>query len=852
MRFYTNVATWGSRILYRGIDDSGRRVHYSIKDYGPPLFTTTPQVSEFKTIHGQNLRQIPMESIKDAREFVKEHESIENFPIYGNQRYEYAFIADEFPGEIEWDQSKLLIVPLDIETGSENGFPDIATASEPVIAISMRIRDTYYVLGLKDYTYDGQEKVKYIKCQDETDLLTIFLDIWSRNYPDIVTGWNIKFFDIIYLVNRIRKILSPEHAQKISPWNIIMERQVFVMNKAHTVYVPLGIGVLDYLELYRKFSPTGTAQDSYKLDAICEKEIGEKKLSYEEYGSLHRLYRENYKKFMDYNVRDVVLIDRLEDKLKLLELALTLAYDSKSNYDDVFMQVRMWDNIVYNFLYKDKVIVPPSKVSEKDEAYVGAYVKEPKPAMYHWIASFDLNSLYPHLIMQFNISPDTFIEAEKYINIHQNILRQGISIDSLLSQRVGLDALKILGCTITPNGQFFATKEQGFLAKIMDTMYEDRSRYKKKAIEAKKELEKETDPTKRFEIEKRIARFNNLQLAKKVCLNSAYGALGNEFFRFFDVRQASAITTSGQLAIRWIENEINSFLNSLLKTSNEDYIIASDTDSIYINLDRLVRLSFGDKVATTDPSQIITFMDRVCEDRIQPFIDQSYAKLANYTNAYAQKMQMKREALVDRGIWTGKKHYILNVYDNEGVRYKEPQLKILGMEAVKSSTPSICRTKMKELMKIIMTKTEDDVLDFIDDFEEEFRKQPLADIAFPRGVNGIQKYSGRDGRMFESKTPIHVRGSIVYNHFLDKLNLNKDNPRIREGDKIRYIYLREPNQFRSDIIAFPLTYPAEFKLEKVVDYEVQFEKSFLEPMKSILDIIGWRSRRLNTLQDFFT
>ena len=734
--FYTNVQVFGKNILYRGIEN-GRKVRLKI-EYNPTLFVPSQKPSKYRTVTGDFVSPVTPGNIRDCRDFIKKYEDVENFTIYGNQRYEYSYIYDNSPKEIHWDRSQINVCNIDIEVGSENGFPHPETASEPITAITYKMNNKFIVYGCGNFQ-NTRADVKYIKCFDETDLIKRFIDDWSGDYPDIITGWNVKFFDVPYLVNRIKKLLGEEFAKRLSPWNILTERKVFIMGRDQVAYTPLGIAILDYIELYKKYVPGGTSQESYKLDVICHNDLGERKLSYEEYGNLHTLYKDNYQLFIEYNIRDVELVEKLDNKHKVIDLVLTLSYDNKCNYEDVFAQVRMWTVIITNRLMDSNIVVPPFKANTKNEKYVGAYVKDPLIGMHKWIASFDLNSLYPHLIIQYNISPDTIIEPEKYTIDHRKVLTQRITIDTMLKKEVDTSLLD--GCTLTPNGQLFRTTEQGFLPKIMEEMYNDRSRYKKEAIKAKKLLESETDADKRVELEKTIARYNNLQLAKKVSLNSAYGALGNEYFMFYDVRQASAITTAGQLSIRWIENKLNEYLNRVLKTDNKDYVIASDTDSIYLVLDELVHQTLGKENGTRDVQQVISFLDKVCENKIQSFIDKSYNELAGYTNAYAQKMIMKREALADKGIWTAKKHYVLNVYNNEGVSYKIPQVKVMGLDMIKSSTPSACRIKLKEALDVILSKTENDMIEFIEKFRGEFKTLPLSDIAFPRGVNGIEKYT---------------------------------------------------------------------------------------------------------------
>lgn len=848
--FYTNVQVYGSRILYRGIY-SGRPTQKRI-DYYPTVFVKSQKPTEYKTIHGEYVADVRPGNIRETRDFFKQYEDVDGFEIFGNQRYEYSFISDNYPEDINWDISLINVANIDIEVGSENGFPEPDDANEPITAITVKTRKKFIVFGCGVFD-NKRDDVQYIKCRDEYDLIKRFLNTWASDYPDIVTGWNIKFFDIPYLVNRITKLLGQEEAKRLSPWGIVNQREVnFGPGRQFNTYGLLGIASLDYIDLYQRYAPEGKSQESYKLDAIANVELGERKLSYEEYGNLHTLYKDNYQLFIEYNIRDVELIDKLDDKLKLIELVLTLAYDSKTNYEDAFAQVRMWDILIYNHLRKLNLVIPQNTKHQKTGMYEGAFVKDPLLGMHKWVASFDLNSLYPHLIMQYNISPDTFIEPKDYTDGILRYMKDNIvSVEKLLNTINDNSILKQENVTLTPNGQFFRRDKQGFLPKMMEEMYNDRSAYKKKAIAAKKELEAEKDPTKRFEIEKRIARYNNLQLAKKVCLNSAYGALGNEFFRFFDIRQASAITTAGQLSIRWIENDMNKYLNKLLKTENADYVIAVDTDSIYLTLDKLISETIIKQNPTTDTKQVIRFMDRICEDRIQPFIDKSYSTLAEYINAYAQKMQMKREALADKGIWTAKKRYILNVHNNEGVEYAKPKLKIMGLEAVKSSTPYACREKIKQAINVIMTQTEEDIIKFIENFRKEFKTLDVADIAFPRGVNGLSKFSN-DITIFGKGTPIHVRGSLIYNNLIRSKKLTKKYPLIKEGEKIKFIYLKEPNTIQSNIISFAQGLPKELDLEKYIDYDTQFDKSFVEPLKIILDSIGWKTEHISSLEDFFS
>jgi DNA polymerase elongation subunit (family B) len=841
--FYTNVICVGNNILYRGVEN-GRRVKLRV-GYTPTMFLPSQKETKWKTLHGEYLDEVPMGSIRDCRDFIKRYEDVENFKIYGNTRYEYAYIADEFKGAIDWDQAKINIAVIDIEVGSENGFPDPYKTNEPITAIAVKTLDgDMKVYGCGSFN-NNRDDVTYIKCRDEYDLCKRFLEDWKYDTPDIITGWNTRFFDIPYLVNRFIKILGEDEMKNLSPWGIVQERKTNIKGRELISYEIYGISSLDYIELYKWFAPGGKSQDSYRLDNIANIELGKQKLSYDEFENLHQLYRLNYQKFIEYNIVDVELIVELEAKLKLIELSLTLSYDTKSNYGDVFTQTRMWDAIIYNYLLERNIIVPPNETSVKDGAFEGAYVKDPQVGVHNYVASFDLNSLYPHLMMQYNISPETIIEVKDYDANMRQIISDGVSVDKMLSKEV--DTSKLQGVTITPNGQFFRTTEQGFLPKMLEEMYEDRKKFKKLMLSAKQEYEKETDANKKYELKKKIARYDNLQLAKKVSLNSAYGAMGSQYFRFYDLRLALGVTSAGQLSIRWIEEKINKYMNDLLKTNDVDYVIASDTDSIYLRLGELVDKVYSKK---TDVNQLISFMDRVCEDKIQPYIDNSYQELATYVNAYSQKMQMKREGLSDKGIWTAKKRYILNVYNNEGVQYAEPQMKVMGLEMVKSSTPSSIRDKMKEVIKLMVTGTEDDVQEFIANFRKEFRTLPIEEISFPRSVNGLKTYTDK-AQIYTKGTPIHVKGALLYNYLLNKHNLSNKYPKVQEGEKLKFTYLIQPNPINDTVISYPTRLPTEFGLDEYIDYELQFEKAFLDPIKIILDCIDWQVEKTSSLADFF-
>lgn len=835
MKFYTNVAKVGNHILYRGVH-KGKRVNKRIR-YSPSLFLPSQKPTEYKTLDGKFVSRMPFDDIREANDFLKKYESIENFEIYGNTNFQYTCLCDLYKDKVDYDASQIIVANIDIEVSPENGMPNVDNATEEITAITFKANDKYYVYGQGDFVTDDPNVI-YKRCEEnlfsaEGEMIQAFLSDWEEVSPDVVTGWNIQFFDIPYLINRITRLFDEKESTRLSPWRKFQHRRAAFMGKEHSVWTIVGVSILDYIELYRKFAANA---DSYELNNIAHIELGEKKIDYSEYDNLHDLYKNDFQKFIEYNIKDVELVDKLEEKLQFINMVMSIAYMNKVNYSDVFAQVRMWDTIIFDYFKKKKWVFPMKKDKEKSAAYAGAYVKDPMVGMHDWVVSFDLNSLYPMLMAQYNISPETIIEDKHTI----------ITVDDLLSEHPDFSDLKECNMTMAANGHHFSTEKQGFLPEILMQMYNDRRAAKKKMLTAKQAIEtaktKEEERKYKYEAEK----YHNLQLALKVTLNSAYGALGNEYFRFFDIRQAEAVTLSGQLSIRWIEKYLNLYLNRFLRTENIDYVIAIDTDSVYLNFGPVIKSIPALEDKTTE--QIAIFLDRLCSKKIEPYIDQSYQKLGDYMNVFEQKMVMARECIADKGLWTAKKRYILNVHNNEGVQYTEPKLKVMGLECVRSSTPWVCRGKIEDALKIIMRGTQSELQKFIADFEKEFYQLDPADVAFPRGVNNIDKYVD-SMKLFKKGTPIHVRGSIMYNQLLrDKGLLRRYNP-IQEGDKIKFAYLKEPNYTGGNVISFLDHLPGQLKLHDCIDYGMQFQKTFLDPIQVILDTIGWTTDQASSLED---
>ena len=856
MQFYTSVDRHMNNILYRGYNENGVAVQTKYR-FSPTLYEPSKDDTGWRSLGGQMVRPRTFDSMSKARKHIEQWRDV--IPIFGNERYISQFIQDKFPDEIKFDPSWVNIVNIDIEVASDEGFPFPEDAKHPIISIALKSSKSSMVRvwGLDDYSSSDNElglnfdDILYVKCKSEETLLVKFMKYWTENYPDIITGWNTRFFDIPYLINRIAVLGHPDAATRMSPWGLVEAGEVTRGSKKDQYYRITGIQQADYLELFRKFGYTYGAQESYKLDHIAYVVLGEKKLSYEEYGNLYTLYKENHQRFIDYNIKDVLLVDRLEDKMGLIQLALTIAYKGGVNLSDTFGTTAIWDSIVYRELIKDYIVPPIGQVAPKNPDYIvqgakpdstssattyaatdlvadrkaaafaGGYVKDPQVGKHDWVVSFDLNSLYPNIIVQYNMSPETLTPG---------LLRSGVEF--WMDNKP-----EAPGYAVAANGTVYTHERQGIIPRIVKDYYEERTTIKRKMLDAKQRYESE----KSYEVEKEISHLENQQMAIKILLNSMYGALGNKYFRYFDLSMAEGVTLTGQLTIKWAERTMNEAMNKLLGT-DKDYVIAIDTDSIYVN--------FGPLVEKLTPTNPVQFLDKVCQEHFEPTMTKSYDNLFKHMNAYENRMVMAREVIADHGIWTAKKRYILNVHNSEGVQYAEPKLKMMGIEAIKSSTPEVCRDKFKDIFKLLVSGTESEAQDFIAKFKREFSNLPPEQVAFPRGVTKVSHWQDRK-TLYKKGTPIHVRGSLIYNKMLVDNALDQRYEQIKEGEKIKFCYMRLPNPARENVISFPSYLPPEFKLHKYVDYNKQFEKTFIEPLTLILDAIGWSAEARFDLEDIF-
>ena len=835
--FYTNVAVSRGQILVRGHADG---VPFKERvDFSPTHYTITESETGFKSLDGDNLKPIKFDSITEAKNFTSKFSDVEGMrEVFGFDRYAYNYIYEKYR-KMEYDTSKISVVYFDIECKSDKGFPSPDLAANELTAISLRKGDLTIVLGTVDYV-EHKPDVVYVKCKDETDLIYKFIDVWKKFDPDIISGWNIEFFDIPYLVNRINTVLGEHVSKQLSPWNQVHAYTAHdKFGREQSSYTFVGISTIDMMAAYKKFSFKN--QESFSLNYIAHVELGEEKTDYSEYESLHDFYLKNPQKFIEYNIQDNDLVYRINEKTGLIDQIVELAYSAKVNFADAFGSVLIWEVIIKNYLEDKGIIVPTTrKRNHKKAPIMGAFVKEPVPGRYKWVVGLDLDSLYPHLIMQYNISPETLVQCIRALMERmpiEDILAGKIGTDDIISERLAK------GYGYTPNGCFFRNDVRGFLPSLMDTMYTDRKSFKRRMTEARKQNNIDPSP----ELETLITQLNNRQMAIKIALNSAYGALSNEYCMFYDLNLAEAITYSGQLAIKWIAQELNVYFNKLLHTVDKDYVIASDTDSAYLCLDELVKSVFPEGA----PSEtIVKFLEKINETKINPLIERTYERLREMTGAYEQKMSMKVESISEVGIWKKKKKYALAMWWDEGVFLKEVKVKIKGLEAIQSSTPELCRDGIKKALKFILFDEKDKLLQLIDDYELKFRAASFEEIAATAGVSDMEKYYDPN-TIFKKGCSFHTRGALLYNKLIKEKKIDHLYQKIQSGDKIKYCYMKTPNPVQQNVFSVFNRFPKELGLEKYIDYDTQFEKEFKGPIDGLAQVVGWDINNNATLEAFF-
>jgi DNA polymerase elongation subunit (family B) len=787
--------------------------------------------TSWSDMYGKPVKVKVFNSIMEMHNWKKENKGI--LEIFGDIDIVDMFVATQYRGDIHLDRTGLKIFNIDIEVFVESGggFPKATEAKHPVNAITINdmVPNTYTTFAYVDYIPKHQNET-FIQCDDEIDLIAKFLKFWNKEDPQIITGWYINDFDIPYLVNRINKLHGPEEVKKLSVDRVIKTIKKTDSTGRETInYALQGHIIWDYIELYKKY--TQETREAYTLDHISRVELGDNKIEYhEEYDNLNDLYLKNPQLFLEYNIKDTALVYELDYKLDYINVAMSIMHKAKCRPDKIFGTIAPWDCIIYNKLLSRKILCPPN-VNHTRADFVGGFVGTPTPGLHLWLEVVDIVSSYPNQIISYNLSPETAIPDSKLpfelMDIKLRFTGIDICADLEKTKEIG-ETLRKFEVAFTSNGYFFDISKEGIIPNIFAELFALRKAYKKELKEHK---------AAGRDREAKIA--DLYQYTIKILLNSGYGALANNFSRYFDIRIGEAITSNGQVACKGMINSIEKKLKIP--------VVYADTDSNFICLDSVLKDRFKEKLDQTDNQTKVDFLLKYSEKCIEPVMNEFFLGLKENMNMRKLTIGAEPECIADVTLFTAKKRYIMNKLWDEGTFHVEkPKRKIRGVEIVRSSTPKLIREKLKEAVDIIFTtKSNDAMIEFIEAFKIEFQKLPVETIAFPRSVTLGDYVRGGKG------LPIGVCAAFSYNDYLRKLQLEQKYVSINDGDKIKFCYIKQPNHVRSHVIGFPNKLPSEMLGTFKLDYDLQFQKAFLAPLDNILKAIGWNSEKINTFDDWF-
>lgn len=825
--YYTNVASQYGKIFYRGysVDENGVKKRRHVKvPFAPTLYLKCDDTeSKYKSLYGEPLQAKQFSSMPEARAFVKDYSDVMDIYGYEPNRFEYNFLATTFRDILEIGVDEVSIGSVDIETTSEHGKIDTINVPEEITLI------TYQNIGTKKLVTFGARPStveNYVLCKDEKDVISKFIAHVIEEDPDIITGWHIAGFDIPYIVNRSNKLLGEATTNKLSPFGIIDMRVETVQGKEKQKFTIVGRTVLDMLDLYLKF--TFVKRENYKLDTVAKAELGAGKLEHP-YKTFREFYEKDWDKFVEYNQIDTIRVSELEDKLGLIALAMAMAYRAKINYADVYGPVKIWECMILSRLLNSDTFASIKRSHKSSAGIVGAYVHNPIPGFYDWVVSIDAEALYPSIDIGLNMSPETFVGMNPECS--EEALLAGFDFHDNENNY-----------TIAANGAMFTKEKQGVIPALMQSLKDGRNVAKKEMLAAKQAyIDTGDEKYKKISVLKGTS-----QLALKILNNSGYGAMSNSGFLFFDNRLAEGITMTGRYIIQYVSHHFNKRLNDFFKTTNVNYIVYMDTDSSMFTLGTVIRKHYKEY----DDFKITEILDKLVENHLREFINEATNTIAKHQNYYTPTIFFKREKICSAGFWVAPKKYALKVYDNEGVRYAEPDFAITGIEVVRSSTPAMVREALRNCVQLIINNKIDELRVLTEKTHSDFMTANIEEIAFPKGVNNLIKYSS-DENIYGNGCPMHVRAALLHNHYLDKFGLENDYQPIEDGDRIKYVYLEEPNPFKENVIGFFDKLPIEFKLDKYVNRELQFQKTFLDPLNGIMKAVGWKLEEETTLEDFW-
>jgi DNA polymerase elongation subunit (family B) len=791
---------------------------------------SSKEQTSWTDMHNKPVKVKVFESISEMQSWKKTNK--DTLEIFGDIDPVDMFVASEYRGDIELDRRGLVIFNVDIEVFVEEGggFPRPEEAKAPINAITVNemVTNVYYSFFHGKYTPQHENEI-VVECTNEKYLILKFLDFWNAKDPQIITGWAINTFDIPYLINRIMKVCNNETVKRLSIDRVIKKhKKTDTTGKETDFYTLQGHIIWDYIELYKKY--TQETRESYTLDNVSRVELGDNKLEYhDDYDNLNELYLKNPQLFFEYNIKDTGLVYDLDHKLDYINVAMSIMHKAKCRPDKIFGTIAPWDCIIYNELLSRKILCPPNKNHTRSD-FVGGFVGEPIIGLHDWLEVIDIVSSYPNQIRSYNLSPEMAIPdsklPEELLDIKNRFTGIDICADVELTREIR-ETLQKYKVSFTSNGYFFNIEREGIIPSIFTKLFQLRKEYKKQLKEHKKAGR---------DREAKIA--DLYQYTIKILLNSGYGALANNYSRYFDIRIGEAITSNGQVACKGMINTIEKKLKIP--------VVYADTDSNFISLGGVLEQRF--KGQDVDNKTKVDFLLKYHDKCIQPVIDEFFEELKLNMNMRELTIFVEPECIADVTLFTAKKRYIMNKLWDEGTfLIEKPKRKIRGIEIVRSSTPKIIREKLTDAVELIFTtKSNDTLIDFIEAFKTTFKALPIETLSFPRSVK-LGEYTRQSKSL-----PIGVNAAFTYNEYLKKLKLDKKYVSVADGDKIKFCYIKQPNRVGSHVIGFLNKLPIEMAGTFEVDYDLMFQKSFLAPLDTIFNAIGWNIERVQTLEDFFS
>jgi len=847
---YTDIFAHKNKLYVREINQL-RKVAFK-----PSLFIPTKKESEFRSMFGSPLREVKFESILDMRSYKKQYSDIQD--IHGNYSPVVQYIHSTYRQDISYDLSKIIIYSIDIETNTEYGFPNPEIPEEEINTITLSDLSNDKSICLTTLkadikrVHDKYPGAKVIVLDSEKELIERFILNFSRRYPHILTSYNGDGFDIPYLTNRALGIVAEAYFKRLSPWGLIKVSEVkdSMTGEVKLSYEWKGIQLIDYLPLYKKFSQA--SPEDYKLGTVATHELGETKVD-NPYDTFRDFYTKDPTLFVEYNIKDALLINRLDRKRRLLAQIIDTAYYAKTNYIDVFSPMRVWDSLIHDYLYQQNVIVhnPPRK--KLDRKIIGAAVKEPIPGLYDWTVSFDAKALYPSIARSLNMSPETIVNDESIFTNAED------GIDKLLNGHDEQEYLIENNYSLSANGFYFRRDKQGLFPTMFSRIGKRRDDAKNRMLELesfiKANPEQATD-----EMVNEKETMNSKQGSSKILNNSGYGVMAAVQFRLFDTRISEGITSTGQFVIKSAEKFLNEGLNQYFKTDGVDYILYSDTDSLFVKLGGVL----SERVKKEKTIEEITdFVDSFCKKTLAGMLETGMRHIGERLNVYENHLYFKREMISMNHLMYKKKKYACAVIDSEGVRYPKPEIKVKGIEIERRTTPMVVRGYLKTSVNKILLEGYDSFFEYYKSIQDNWDKHEANQLFLGIGNNGMEKYTGEsvdkeetEGEeetemdflekysdstsVFKKGTPFHIKASLWYNHFIQEMGLEKKYPLIKNKDKVRIAFLKMPNKLGVDTIAFPDVLPEEFEVSHLVDYQTHFDKTYLSTIKRLTDAIGWK------------